>query len=229
MRGNLFGKMLSIVSFGESHGPAIGVVIDGVPSGLTFSQTDLQHDLDKRAPGRIVGTTARKEADIAEVLSGIFEGKTLGTPIAVIVRNTSQQSQDYDKLKNELRPGHADQTYLDKYGIRDHRGGGRASGRETIARVIGGYFASLVLPKVVVRAMTMKLGTFEWKYDPNMKMNADFGPYGFPDSTQTEGIAAYLLELKSQGNSVGGKACIVVDNCPAGLGEPAFDKLKADL
>ncbi|MBI2519668.1 MAG: chorismate synthase [Bdellovibrio sp.] len=229
MRGNLFGKMLSIVSFGESHGPAIGVVVDGVPSGLAFSQSDLQRELDRRAPGRVVGTTARQEADVAEVLSGVFEGKTLGSPIAVIVRNTSQKSQDYDKLKNEIRPGHADQTYLDKYGIRDHRGGGRASGRETIARVIGGYFASLVLPKVVVRAMTMKLGNFEWKYNPGVNLKEDFGPYGFPDNAQTEAIATYLLGLKSQGNSVGGKACIVVDNCPAGLGEPAFDKLKADL
>ena len=161
MRGNSFGKMISMTSFGESHGNAIGVVLDGVPPGLLFDHEKLQHELDRRAPGRLAGTTPRKEADQAEVLSGVFEGKTLGTPIAVIIKNTNQRSHDYDKLKNDYRPGHADKTYMEKYGIRDHRGGGRSSGRETIARVIAGYFASLVLPQEVrVRAYISELGPF---------------------------------------------------------------------
>lgn len=228
MRGNSFGKMFSLTSFGESHGPAMGVIIDGVPANLDFNLNDLQAELDRRAPGKIAGTTSRSEADSAEVLSGIFEGKTLGTPIAVIVRNTNQKSSDYDKLKDEYRPGHADKTTQLKYGIRDHRGGGRASGRETVSRVIAGYFAGLVLPDVKVKAFVSKLGPFAYSALPENLANS-FGPYSYPDTTKNDEIKNYLEDLKSKGESVGGQVRIVVDNCPVGLGEPAFDKLKADF
>jgi chorismate synthase len=229
MRGNHFGKMLSITSFGESHGPAIGCIVDGVPPGLEFSISDLQTMLDRRAPGRVRGTTARKEPDQAEILSGVFENKTLGTPIAVIVRNQAQRSEDYDALKDDYRPGHADRTTMLKYGIRDHRGGGRSSGRETIARVVGGYFASLILPKIVVKAYVSKMGPFEYGSVSKIDKHTDFGPYGFPDSQQNDAIEKYLVGLKKDGDSIGGRVCCIVDHCPVGLGEPAFDKLKADL
>jgi chorismate synthase len=228
MRGNSFGKMFSLTSFGESHGPAMGVVIDGVPANLNFNLADLQKELDRRAPGKIAGTTSRAEADQAEVLSGIFEGKTLGTPIAIIVRNTNQKSADYDQLKNEHRPGHADKTTEMKYGVRDHRGGGRASGRETVARVIAGYFAGLILPQVKVKAFVSKLGPFDYKSIPE-NLAQDFSPYSFPEIKRNDEIKNYLEELKTNGESIGGKVRIVVDHCPVGLGEPAFDKLKADF
>jgi chorismate synthase len=218
MRGNSFGKLFSLTTFGESHGPAMGVVLDGVPSGLTFNLADLQRELDRRAPGKIAGTTTRSEADSAEVLSGIFENKTLGTPITIIVRNSNQKSSDYDALKNEHRPGHADKTYELKYGIRDHRGGGRSSGRETLSRVIAGYFAGLILPQIKVRATITKLGVFE-----ESKSDLPLDPQ------KNEEIKKYLLELQKNGDSVGGRVRIVVDHCPVGLGEPAFDKLKADF
>lgn len=227
MRGNSFGKMLSISSFGESHGAAIGVVIDGMPPGIDFSLDGLQTDLDRRAPGKLKGATARVEADQAEILSGVFEGKTLGTPIAVIVRNTNQRSGDYDKLKDNYRPGHADKTTQAKYGIRDHRGGGRASGRETVARVIGGYFAGLILKNVKIRAWISKVGPFEYKEIPDL--DADFGSYSFPDTSKNDEIEKYLVGLKGSGESRGGTVRVAIDNCPVGLGEPAFDKLKADL
>lgn len=227
MRGNSFGKMLSISSFGESHGAAIGVVIDGMPPGVLYNENDLQAELDRRAPGRLKGTTSRVEADKVEILSGVFEGKTLGTPLTVIVRNTNQKSGDYDGLKDNYRPGHADKTTEAKYGIRDHRGGGRSSGRETVARVIGGYFAGLMLKKVTVRAWVSKLGPFEFTGLP--KAAADFGPYSFPDLEKNKEIENYLVDLKQNGESRGGTVRVLVDNCPIGLGEPAFDKLKADL
>jgi chorismate synthase len=214
MRGNTFGKLFSLTSFGESHGPAMGVVIDGVPSLLNFSLEDLQKVLDRRAPGKSLGTSSRSEEDKAIVLSGIFEGKTLGTPIAVIVNNTNQKSSDYDHLKNVKRPGHADQTYELKYGIRDHRGGGRSSGRETISRVIAGYFAGLILPMVKVEAGILEMG--------KLKFEKEISELG--DSEKK-----YLEDLKRNGESVGGQIKITIDHCPVGLGEPAFDKLKADF
>ena len=214
MRGNTFGKLFSLTSFGESHGPAMGVVLDGVPSGLLFSQEDLQKCLDRRAPGKSPGTSDRKEADTTEVLSGIFEGKTLGSPIAIIVKNTNQKSADYDQLKDFHRPGHADKTTMQKYGIRDHRGGGRSSGRETISRVIAGYFAGLVVPQVKVLAGISEMGELRFS-TPLMQL--------------TDKEKNYLEELKKDGKSVGGLVTIIVENCPVALGEPAFDKLKADF
>lgn len=211
MRGNSFGKLFSVTSFGESHGEAIGAIVDGVPAGLEFSYDDLSAELKRRAPGQ-KGTTARIESDIPEVLSGIFEGKTLGTPICVIVRNRGQQSADYKKLKTEHRPGHADRTTELKYGTRDHRGGGRSSGRETIARVIGGYFASLVLPGTTAVASISQMGTMTQS-----------------ELLDCEKREEYLEALKKDGDSVGGKISLTIEGVPTGLGEPAFDKLKADL
>ncbi|PIP95086.1 MAG: chorismate synthase [Bdellovibrio sp. CG12_big_fil_rev_8_21_14_0_65_39_13] len=229
MRGNTFGKMLSITSFGESHGTALGVVVDGVPPGLKFNLKDLQSELDRRAPGNIEGTTARKEPDTAEVLSGVFEDQTLGTPICVIVKNTNQRSSDYEKIKEDHRPGHADKTTMLKYGIRDHRGGGRSSGRETLARVIGGYFAQLMMPQMKVRGWMTKLGPFESRDISKLDINGDYGPYSYPDKSKSDEIKNYLLDLKKNGESRGGQVRVMVQNCPMGLGEPSFDKLKADL
>lgn len=229
MRGSIFGKMLSITTFGESHGPALGVVIDGMPSGIKFSLENLQKQLDRRSPGKAKGTTARVEPDQAEVLSGIFEGQTLGTPIAVIVRNTNQRSEDYSKIKDDYRPGHADKTYMQKYGIRDHRGGGRSSGRETLARVVGGYFASLIIPDIKVKAFITKLGPFEYKSKLIDDMDKNLGVYNFAEPSKDKEIEDYLINLKKNGDSVGGKISVNIVDCPSGLGEPAFDKLKADL
>lgn len=230
MRGNSFGKMLSMTSFGESHGPGLGVVLDGVPPGLSFSEKDLISALKRRAPGHVAGTTSRKEEDIPEILSGIFEGKTLGTPIAVLIRNRNQRSEDYDKMKGSYRPGHADKTTMKKYGIRDHRGGGRSSGRETVARVIAGYFAGLVIPEVKVKGFMMKLGPFvEEKLPSGEEFERDFFPYYFPRQGRDEEIRDYLLDLKKKGESRGGRVDLLIKNIEAGLGEPAFDKLKADL
>jgi chorismate synthase len=230
MRGNTFGKMYSVTSFGESHGPAIGVVIDGVPAGLEVDLNILKKELFRRAPGQTRGTTSRKEMDEPSVLSGLYEGKTLGTPICVVIENTNQKSKDYDSLKESYRPGHADQTTMLKYGHRDHRGGGRASGRETIARVIGGYFASLIIPEVQVKAFMMKMGPFHSESIPN-DLSIDYGPYYYPDCTQEKikEIESYLVGLKKSGDSRGGRVSIVALKVPTGLGEPAFDKMKADL
>ncbi|MCY4644631.1 MAG: chorismate synthase [Bacteriovoracales bacterium] len=226
MRGNTFGKMLSMTSFGESHGPAMGVVVDGIPAGIPLSPTDLQKELDRRSPGKSAGTSSRKEEDGAEILSGVFEGKTLGTPLCIVIKNKDQRSRDYDPLKETFRPGHADLTTLLKYGHRDHRGGGRSSGRETISRVIGGYLASLILPKLNVWASIIKMGPFKTK--PPLK-RPSLGPYQFADPSQEENIEAFLLDLKEKGDSVGGIVSIKAENVPMGLGEPCFDKLKADL
>jgi chorismate synthase len=229
MRGSHFGKLFSMMTFGESHGPAIGVVLDGVPPGLTFSGEDLQKDLDRRAPGKIPGTTSRKEPDKAEVLSGIFEGKTLGSPIAVMVKNQNQRSQDYDKLKDSYRPGHADKTTQIKFGIRDHRGGGRSSGRETLSRVVAGYFAGLIIPDIKIKAFVNKLGPFQLEEPFPETLPKDLGEYSFPELEKKDEIKQFLLNLKKEGESVGGRISIMVDDCPAGLGEPAFDKLKAEF
>ncbi|MDH5581983.1 MAG: chorismate synthase [Bdellovibrionales bacterium] len=224
MRGNSFGKLLSMTSFGESHGKGLGVIIDGVPSGLDFNLEDLKAQLKKRAPGQLPGTTSRKEQDNPIIYSGIYEGKTLGTPIMVLVENTNQRSDDYKKLKNEFRPGHADETTLLKYGIRDHRGGGRSSGRETLARVIGGYFASLILPETKINSWITQLGPFEMK-----TVNPSANAYHLAEAEREKEIESFLLGLKEKGDSVGGRVETIIENCPVGLGEPVFDKLKADM
>ena len=223
MRGNSFGQLFTVTTFGESHGEALGCVIDGMPSNIVVSLENLQKELDKRRPGRLKVSTTRNEADQAEILSGVFENKTLGTPICVIVRNQDQRSQDYEKLRDEYRPGHADRTTHQKFGIRDHRGGGRASGRETLARVIAGYFAGLIIKDIKVEAFISKIGNFEAKtFEQKDKL-------GFADPSQTEELEKYLLKLKENGESIGGSVLLRVRNCPPGLGDPVFDKVKAQL
>jgi chorismate synthase len=228
MRGNQFGKLFSLTTFGESHGEALGVVIDGVPAGLTVSKEALQQDLLRRAPGQNEWTTSRKESDECEVLSGVFDGKTLGTPIAVIVRNTNQRSQDYDKLKNDYRPGHADKTTMLKYGFRDHRGGGRSSGRETLARVIAGYFASLIVPEIQVKAAINQIAHIKAENTDNF-FTTEIGKTNFLEQSKEQELINFLMDCKSKGESAGGSILLGIRNCPAGLGEPVFDKLKADL
>lgn len=210
MGGNSFGKILRITTFGESHGDALGVVIDGMPSLLPIDSVKLQEWVDRRAPGKTLGTSARREPDQVCLISGIFEGKTTGAPIAAMVFNRDVRSSDYDEFKNAYRPGHADRTTELKYGIRDHRGSGRSSGRETVARVIAGYFASLLLPHVHVMTEILQIGDLR-------------SPISEEERIQ------YMSGLKAQGDSVGGKLGVVITGCPAGLGEPVFDKLKAEL
>lgn len=209
MRGNTFGKLFSLTSFGESHGKAMGVVIDGMPSKIEIDENELHEFMLRRAPGQTKGTTNRVESDKPEILSGLFDGKTLGSPIAVIVHNTNQRSGDYDKLKDDFRAGHADETTMIKYGIRDHRGGGRASGRETVARVIAGFFASKILNDVKIKTTLEKVGELD-------------------NPTEKEAIE-YLEKLKKDGESCGGVCSILISNPPMALGEPCFDKLKADF
>ncbi|MBM66386.1 MAG: chorismate synthase [Myxococcales bacterium] len=223
MPGNRFGHALQLTTFGESHGAALGAVIDGLPAGLPVDVAALQGALGRRRPGRLPGGTGRQEPDEVEILSGVFQGQTLGSPVAVIVRNVDARPEDYEALKTVHRPGHGDRSTELKYGRRDHRGGGRSSGRETLARVIGGYFAGLLLPQDCrVTAWIEELGPFQ------SVAGAELGVYGLRgvDDAQVE---AWLLALKAQGESVGAQLCCRIHGCPPGLGEPVFDKLKADL
>lgn len=228
MSGNSIGQLFRITTFGESHGNALGVVIDGMPSGLTVDIEELKKELKRRAPGQHTVHTSRKEDDLPEILSGVFENKTLGTPITVIVRNTNQRSSDYDSLKDTYRPGHADKTTMMKYGIRDHRGGGRASGRETLARVIGGYFAGLIIPRMSFYAWIEEVAHFKLATPPN-NHSVDRGEINIPDKKLSDEVIQYLNECKQKGESAGGVVTLSIQNVPGGLGEPVFDKLKADF
>lgn len=228
MSGNSFGELFKITTFGESHGEALGVVIDGMPGGLDVSLDDLRSELKRRAPGQHEVHTSRKEEDLPEIISGVFNNKTLGTPITVIVRNTNQRSQDYDQLKESYRPGHADKTTIMKYGIRDHRGGGRASGRETLARVIGGYFAGLIVKDVSFFAYIEEVGTFRISKRP-LNHLVDRGEINIPDKAMSDQVVSFLKDCKVNGESAGGVVTLSILDCPVGLGEPVFDKLKADF
>jgi chorismate synthase len=227
MSGNSFGQLFRITTFGESHGEALGCIIDGMPGNLPVNMDDLRRELKRRAPGQHEVHTSRVEADEPEILSGVFEGKTLGTPITVIVRNTNQKSEDYNNLKDSYRPGHADKTTLDKYGIRDHRGGGRASGRETLARVIAGYFAGLIVKDVSAYAYISQVGSF--KLPAKVAHGTERGPINIPDKKMSDDVIAFLKACKENGESAGGIVSVSVQGVPAGLGEPVFDKMKADL
>ncbi len=229
MSGSSIGKIFKCTTFGESHGNSVGVVIDGMPSNIPIKLIDLQNVVDKRAPGKLAGTTDRVESDQVEILSGLFEGKTLGTPICVMVKNLNQKSDDYDWALNEFRVGHADKTTLAKYGIRDHRGGGRSSGRETVSRVIAGFFASLIIPKISVKAFAQSIGQFKFENNNFNYMNSQISKYGLLSFDMDKKIEQYLVQLKKNGDSVGGAIVIKINNCPAGLGEPVFDKLKASF
>lgn len=230
MRGNTFGQFLALTTFGESHGVALGAIVDGCPAGIPMEVEQIQAALDRRRPGQSAITTARGELDRAELLSGVFEGVTLGSPIAVMVRNHDARSQDYDP--NYLRAGHADRMWQDKYGVRDWRGGGRASGRETIGRVIGGVIAEAILPpEVRIVGFTRAVGTHEALEVPEVltREAVDAHATRCPDAAVAARIEAELLECKARGDSRGGVAELWIDGCPAGLGEPVFHKAKSRL
>ena len=228
MARNSFGQLFRITTFGESHGPAMGVVIDGCPAGIALAEAELSAELARRRPGQSAVTTARQEADQPHILSGVFEGKTTGHPIAVLVHNEGQRSADYDRLKTEFRPGHADETYAGKYAHRDHRGGGRSSGRETLCRVIAGVVARKLLPaemRIIGHAVTIGPHRAEVFEPEQIEQN----PLRCADPDVAKAMEAYVLELKAAGDSTGGEVEILVQNPPKHLGEPTFLKLKATL
>jgi len=230
MSGNSFGKLFSITSFGESHGPALGCVVDGCPPGMPLSEEDLQRDLDRRKPGQSRYTTQRREADCVRILSGVFEGRTTGTPIGLLIENTDQRSKDYGKIKDQFRPAHADYTYQQKYGFRDYRGGGRSSARETAMRVAAGAIAKKYLRLslgVEVRGYLAQLGPIrarqlDWTV-------VETNPFFCPDADRVEEMAQYMQALNKEGNSIGARINVVASGVPTGLGEPVFDRLDADL
>jgi len=233
MPGNIFGKIFQLVTFGESHGPAIGGVIEGCPAGIALDLDFIQRELDRRKPGNIPGATARKETDEVRFLSGIFEGKTTGTPIAFLVGNKEPRPGDYEPLRERYRPGHADHTYDAKYGIRDHRGGGRASGRETAARVVGGALAKLFLGKegIEITAYTSRIGPIEINgrcIDVDQEALAG-SRTGCPDREKDMEMAGLLRQMEEEGDSVGGTVDCIIRGMPAGIGDPVFQKLSSVL
>ncbi len=230
MSGNTFGRIFTVTTFGESHGRALGCIIDGCPPGMELSEADIQGDLDRRRPGRNRHTTQRNEPDQVKILSGVFEGKTTGTPIGLIVENTDQRSKDYGDIKDKFRPGHADYTYQQKYGIRDYRGGGRSSARETTMRVAAGAVAKKYLNErlgIQVRGYLSQLGAIELacKDFDSIDDNAFF----CADPSRIDELDRFMDELREQGDSIGAKISVLASNVPPGLGEPVFDKLEADL
>lgn len=230
MSGNSIGKLFTLTSFGESHGIAIGGVVDGCPPGLELSEADLQPDLDRRKPGTSRYTTARREEDEVTILSGVFEGKTTGTSIGLLIKNGDQRSQDYSKIKDAFRPGHADYTYEQKYGIRDYRGGGRSSARETAIRVAAGAIAKKYLKTrwgVEIHGFLSQLGPITAKRIDLDIVNEN--PFFFPDASQLEALDQYMRDLKKQGDSIGAAVNVIAKRVPVGLGEPVFDRLDADI
>ena len=230
---NSYGHLFKLTSFGESHGEAIGGVIDGMPAGISVDMEFIQSELDRRRPGQSRLTTARKESDKVELLSGVFEGKTTGQPIGFIVRNENQHSNDYENMRDVFRPSHADFTYWQKYGIRDHRGGGRSSARETISRVVAGAFAKLALRQlgITIQAYTQQVGgiCLEGTYEDYDLSQTEENEVRCPDPETAERMASLISEVKAQGDTIGGVIACVVKGCPVGLGEPAFGKLHAEL
>lgn len=230
MAGNSIGKLFKVTTFGESHGIALGCIVDGVPPGLSLNESDMQHDLDRRRPGSSRYTTQRREADQVKILSGVFEGVTTGTSIGLLIENTDQRSQDYSKIKDIFRPSHADYTYQKKYGIRDYRGGGRSSARETAMRVAAGAIAKKYLHEklgITIRGYLAQMGDIECQLKNWQQV--DQNPFFCPDESKLEALDELLRKLKKEGDSIGAKVCIVAEHVPVGLGEPVFDKLDADL
>ena len=230
---NSFGRIFRLTTFGESHGEAIGGVIDGMPAGIDIDLDFIQSELNRRRPGQSQLTTSRQEADKVELLSGVFEGKSTGCPIGFIVRNTNQHSNDYDNMRSLFRPSHADYTYQTKYGIRDHRGGGRSSARITISRCVGGALAKLVLRQkgISVQAYTSQVGNIALdrdyqRYDLSL---TDMNPVRCPDPEKAAQMEDLILKVKGEGDTIGGIITCVIKGCPAGLGEPEFGKLHAAL
>lgn len=234
MAGNIFGNTFRISTFGESHGKAIGVTIDGCPAGLDIDPDFIQKELDRRRPGQSRITTQRKESDTAQVLSGIFDGKTTGTPISLLIPNEDQRSKDYDHIRSAYRPSHADFTYDSKYGIRDHRGGGRSSARETAARVAAGAIAKLLLQKVAgiaVQAYVSRVADIKLEKSHNELdlTQTETTMVRCPDEETAQQMIELIDQVRKDGDTVGGVVTCVVKHCPTGLGEPVFDKLHADL
>jgi len=230
MSGNSFGKLFTVTSFGESHGPAIGCIVDGCPPGLSINEADLQGDLDRRKPGTSRHTTQRREADEVKILSGVFEGKTTGTPIALIIHNTDQRSKDYGNIMDTFRPGHADYTYYKKYGLRDYRGGGRSSARETAMRVAAGAIAKKYLAEkfgIQIRGYLSQLGPIEVDLKNWDSVNAN--PFFCPDPDKVPELENYMDDLRKEGNSVGARVNVRAEGVPVGWGEPIFDRLDADI
>ncbi|MCF7521219.1 chorismate synthase [Neisseria sp. ZJ106] len=230
MAGNTFGQLFSVTTFGESHGPALGCIIDGCPPGLALSEADIQSDLDRRKPGTSRHVTQRREADQVEILSGVFEGKTTGTPIALLIRNTDQRSKDYGNIAQSFRPGHADYAYWHKYGIRDYRGGGRSSARETAARVAAGAVAKKWLREtfgVEITAYVTQIGEKEIAFEGYEWIAQN--PFFAANHSQIEDLEQYMDSVRKSLDSVGAKLHIEAKNIPLGLGEPVFDRLDADI
>ena len=230
MAGNTIGQLFRVTTFGESHGPALGCVIDGCPPGLAFSAADIQQDLDRRRPGQSRYTSQRQESDTVEILAGLFDGMTTGAPIALLIRNQDQRPRDYQSIREQFRPGHADYTYLKKYGIRDHRGGGRSSARETAARVAAGAVArkylrqvgSILISGYLAQIGPIRAGVFDWA-------EVEQNPFFFPDPGRVSEIETLIDELRKAGDSIGARVNVVARNVPPGLGEPVFDRLDAEL
>lgn len=231
MSGSIFGKNFTISTWGESHGKALGVVVDGCPAGIQLDEEDIQKDLDRRKPGRSPYATPRSEDDKVEILSGVFEGKTTGTPISMIIYNKDQRSRDYSNIKNTYRPGHGDYAYDQKYGFRDYRGGGRSSGRETAARVAAGAIAKKILYMldIDVTAYTLSIGNIEITPSRFDLKEIYENPLAMPDKEAALKAQRFLDELKEKGDSAGGVIECVVDGLPPGVGEPVFEKLDAAL
>ena len=230
MSGNSFGKLFTLTTFGESHGPALGAIVDGCPPGMELSTEDLQKDLDRRKPGQSRFTTQRKESDQVEILSGVFEGKTTGTPIGLLIRNQDQRSRDYEKIKDRFRPGHADFTYTHKYGFRDYRGGGRSSARETALRVAAGGIAKKYLAEIcgiVVRGCVYQIGAIriELKNWDEVENNAFFAA----DPDRVPELERLINQTRKAGDSIGAGVYVEAIGVPVGLGEPVFDRLDADI
>jgi chorismate synthase len=228
--GNTFGRVFTVTSFGESHGPALGCVVDGCPPGLELNEADLQADVDRRRPGTSQYTSQRREADTVRILSGVFEGKTTGTPIGLMVENEDQRSRDYDKIKDRFRPGHADYTYQQKYGFRDYRGGGRSSARETVMRVAAGAIARKYLRErlgVHIQGYLAQLGPLV--LDPKNPASAYENPFFCPDPGRVKELEEFIWRIREDGDSIGARVTIVASGVPPGWGEPVFERLDADL
>ncbi|MBL8448127.1 MAG: chorismate synthase [Zoogloeaceae bacterium] len=230
MSGNTFGRLFCVTSFGESHGPAIGCVVDGCPPGLSLTEADVQGDLDRRKPGTSRHVTQRREPDTVEILSGVFEGRTTGTPIALLIRNQDQRSKDYGNIADTFRPGHADYPYWQKYGVRDYRGGGRSSARETAVRVAAGAIAKKWLFEthgIVIRGYMAQLGPIRIPFESWGEVTNN--PFFAPSVSVVEVLESYMDELRKSGDSVGARINVVATGVPVGWGEPVFDRLDADI
>ncbi len=232
MSGNTFGKLFSVTTFGESHGAAIGAIIDGCPPGLELSEDDLQGDLDRRKPGQSKFTTQRREDDVVRILSGVFDGVTTGTPIGLLIENTDQRSKDYSKIKDVFRPAHADLTYQKKYGLRDYRGGGRSSARETAMRVAAAGIAKKYLATrygVSIRGYLSQLGSIVLDETAFSWDAVEQNPFFWPNPDQVDELAEFMQRLSKEGDSAGAKVVVKVSGVPVGWGEPVFDRLDADI